>query len=167
MKTAIKYLIAGFVLAVILSSCATHQLEYYEFDRSAIKIRVYVAPDARAQASYSVDIDPEDPIGTILSVGTSVAKASQVHQAQERMDEALRSLDIRDILENEMAYYFEDAFDARIVEDATRADFDLILEVTEYGIDASGGGQVDGKCRESAEVYPDIPLVALLAQTLV
>ncbi|MBN1580207.1 MAG: response regulator transcription factor [Anaerolineae bacterium] len=37
-------------------------------------------------------------------------------------------------------------------------DIDLVL------IDGSGGGDVNGKCRESAKAYPDIPLVALLAQ---
>jgi DNA-binding response OmpR family regulator len=31
-------------------------------------------------------------------------------------------------------------------------------------IDASGGGDVDGKCLESARIYPDVPLVVLLAQ---
>lgn len=37
-------------------------------------------------------------------------------------------------------------------------DINLIL------IDASGGGDVDAKCSESAKAYPSIPLVVLLAQ---
>ena len=37
-------------------------------------------------------------------------------------------------------------------------DIDLVL------LDASGGGDVDDKCRESAIAYPDVPLVVLLDQ---
>jgi hypothetical protein len=130
--------LASVVLMVVLASCATSQLEYYEFDGESMRLRVIVSRNARVSADYFVNIDPEHPIVTILSIGTSVAKASQVEQAQDLVDSASRRLDVGRILEEELSAYYEDAFDMKIVDSSHRATYEMSVEVDSYGIEASG-----------------------------
>ena len=139
---------------MLLASCASSQLQYYDFDGESMRIRVMIAPDAEVSADYGVVYDPDDPIRTIVSIGTSMAMATQVEAAQERVDAATQSLDVGALLENELATYYEQAFDMQIADSSRRATYELSVEVTEYGIEASGpGSDVDFVLRGQARLY--------------
>ena len=154
--TAIRRLVlVGLTLAAtVLAGCASTELAYHSFEGESLRLVVRVAPDARVEADYFVTIDPDDPVGTIISIGSSVAKASQVARAQEKMDLALRELDLRHILDEEVGGFFADVMEMRLTDSRADAAYDLRVDVTEYGIQAAGpGSSVEFVLRGTAELY--------------
>jgi len=133
---------AGIVAIVVigLAGCASTELAYYDFESQNMSVDVRVAPDAEVEASYNVTIDPEDPVRTAISIGSSLAKASQVREAEEKLHVAMRDVDIREIVEEELSDFVETSLGSRVVDDRRRADLQLTVEIESYGIDASGSG---------------------------
>ena len=128
------------VLVMGFSGCASTELAFYDFDDLAMTVDARVAPDAEIDASYSIVVDPEDPVRTALSIGSSLAKANQVAQVESKLREALRETDIRAIVEDELGEFVQTTFDARVVENRRAADLQLLIDVENYGIDAGGPG---------------------------
>ncbi|HKJ84994.1 MAG TPA: hypothetical protein VKA06_02905 [Spirochaetia bacterium] len=150
----ISITIAAVFVISLLGACASTELAYHSFEGEPLRLVVRVAPDARVDADYFVTIDPNNPVGTIISIGSSVAKASQVESAQRKMDVALRELDVRSIMEDEVGGYFEDVMEMRLTDSRRDASYYLSVEVREYGIEASGpGSSVEFVLSGSAELY--------------
>ncbi|MBU8912788.1 MAG: hypothetical protein KOO61_02110 [Spirochaetales bacterium] len=127
-------------LIVGLSGCVSTELASYDFDDLAMTVDARVAPDAEIDASYSIVVDPDDPVRTALSIGSSLAKANQVAQVESKLREALRETDMRAIVEDELVEFVQTTFDARVVENRRAADLQLLIDVESYGIDAGGPG---------------------------
>jgi hypothetical protein len=145
-------LIIAALVAVGMIGCASTELAYYDFGNQNVSVDARVAPDARVDSSYSVQIDPNDPVKTAISIGSSLAKADQVRDAEQKLDEALRGTDLAGIVEDELGEFVESAFGSRIVEDRHRADMQLMVQIDRYGIDASGSG-VDFKMTAVATLW--------------
>ncbi len=142
------------LVVAALSSCASTELAYHSFEGEPLRMVVRVAPDARVDADYFVTIDPNNPVGTIISIGSTMAKASQVESARRKMDGALRELDVRGIMEGEVGGYFEGVMEMRLTDSRSDASYYLSVEVREYGIEASGpGSSVEFVLSGSAELY--------------
>lgn len=153
--TAIAF--AGLALALTLGACATNKLDGYYFEDEPMRLIVRVAPDARVEADYFVDFDPQNPVGTVISIGTTIAKASQVRVAQEKMDTAMRDLDIDAILEEEVGGYFDEVVEVRLTDSRSDASYILNVLVKEYGIEASGSGSnVEFALRGTAEMFDNL-----------
>lgn len=153
-RKRIVSIVAATLLVGLLGACASTELAYHSFEGEPLRLVVRVAPDARVDADYFVTIDPSNPVGTIISIGSSVAKASQVESAQRKMDVALRELDLRGIMEDEVGGYFEDVMEMRLTDSRSSASYYLSVEVREYGIEASGpGSSVEFVLSGSAELY--------------
>lgn len=147
-------MVAAMIAVGMLASCASTELAYHSFEGEPLRLVVRVAPEARVDADYFVTIDPDDPVGTVISIGSSVAKATQVKGARQKMNAALQELDVRSILEDEVGGYFEDVMEMRITDSRRDASYYLSVEVREYGIEASGpGSSVEFVLRGSAELY--------------
>jgi hypothetical protein len=154
MKTRTLLLTGIAVAAALLAGCASTELADHTFEDEPLRLVVRVAPDARVEADYFVTINPDDPVGTILSIGSSVAKASQVERAQQKMDLVLDELDVGQILEDEVGGYFAEVMEMRLAESRAQASYYLRVDVTEYGIEASGpGSSVEFVLRGSAELF--------------
>ena len=135
-----KY-IAIIILGVIgLAGCASTELAYYDFASETMSVNVRVAPDARVYASYSVVVDPEDPVETALSIGSSLAKASQVREAERKLYSALENVDLHEFVEDELTEFVETSLGSRVVEERRRAKLQLLVEIESYGIDAVESG---------------------------
>ncbi|MFP4114651.1 MAG: hypothetical protein ACOC2Y_04140 [Spirochaetota bacterium] len=126
------------VLLGVLGSCASTELANHTFEGESLRLILRVAPGARVEADYWITIDPEDPVTTVISIGSSIAKASQVNEAQAKMDSALRDFRVDEVFEDEVGSYFSDVMEMRLVESRTRASYILSIEVEEYGIEATG-----------------------------
>lgn len=147
--------VAGLAL-LVLAGCATNRLSEYDVAGADLLVRVRVAPEAQMRAHYAVDIDPDDPVSTFISVGSSVAKAGQVHAARERMDDALRDVPMQVIMEEELTRYLDRTMDVRRDEERFRAEYLLSVRVREYGIEAAGPGPgVKFILRGDARLYAD------------
>lgn len=158
MRTMRTFGATAMVIALgMLASCASTELAYYPIEGETMRLVIRVAPDARVQADYFVTIDPDDPVETIISVGTSIAKANQVARAQEKMDHALRHLDLSGILDSEIGSYFEEIMEMRLTDRRADATYYLSVEVREYGIEASGpGSSVEFVVRGYAELVDNV-----------
>jgi hypothetical protein len=138
MKTTRILLIGLATLVVALTGCASTELANYRFAGARMVVDARVSPDAEVYAFYSVTIDPDDPVRTAISIGSSLAKANQVRIAEEKLYGAMQETDIRMIVEDEVGDYVETSLGVEVIEDRRRADFQLLIEVEEYGIDAGG-----------------------------
>ncbi|MFW5743413.1 MAG: hypothetical protein ACOC2D_09055 [Spirochaetota bacterium] len=141
-------------IAATLGACATNKLEGHTFAGEPLRLIVRVAPEARVDADYVVSIDSSDPVATALSIGTTIAKASQVEKAQAKTDAAMRELDMEAILADEVGAYFADVMEMRVIDSRRAASYLLSVCVDEYGIEASGrGSSVEFILRGKAEMY--------------
>ena len=140
MKRAHYWIIGFAAVAVLFVGCASTKLAEYDFAGAPMAVDARVSPDAQIDASYSVVIDADDPVRTAFSIGSSLAKAGQVREAERKLAVAMRETDIRAIVQDELSEYVEVSLGARVVEDRSRAEFQLLINVESYGIDASGPG---------------------------
>ncbi|TVQ18751.1 MAG: hypothetical protein EA382_17380 [Spirochaetaceae bacterium] len=125
---------------VVLAGCVSRKLAERPIEGEPVRIVVRVAPDARVKANYSVTIDANDPVGSIISIGTTAAKADQAFRAQQRMDAAMRNLDLARIIDDELSSFYSDALDMPVVDSARDATYTVNVRVREYGIDAGRAG---------------------------
>ena len=123
-----------------LAGCVSRRLAERPIEGEPLRIVVRIAPDARVKASYSVTIDANDPVGSIISIGTTAAKADQAFRAQQRMDAAMRNLDLVRIIDGELSLFYSDALDMPIVASSRDASYTVTVQVREYGIDAGRAG---------------------------
>lgn len=138
------------ILAVV--GCASTELAYYDFESQNVSVDARVAPDAEIDASYNIVVDPDDPVRTAISIGSSLAKASQVREAEDKLRAAMNDVDIRTIVEDELIDFVESSLGSRVVEERRRADLQLTVEIESYGIDASGSG-VEFQMRAEATMW--------------
>lgn len=140
--------------ALFIVGCATYDLSPYEFADKALAVEVRVAPGARVDADFFVDLDPNDPIGSVISIGTSIAKAGEVGAAQERLDMAMRTTDIGAIAKDELTAFAELSLGSIVVDRRPDADYYLRVDIDQYGIEADGfGGAVEFRLDGRAELY--------------
>ena len=128
------------VLVMGFAGCTSTELALYRFDDLTMVVDARVAPGAEIDASYSIVVDPENPMRTALSIGSSLAKANQVAQLESKLREALRETDIRGIVEDELSEFVETTLGVRVVENRRAADLQLLIDIDSYGIDAGGPG---------------------------
>lgn len=153
-RRRLSVVVAAIGIAAALGACATNRLEGHVVEGESLRLIVRVAPDARVDADYFVSIDSSDPIGTALSIGSTIAKASQVEKAQAKTDAAMREVDIEAILEDEVGGYFADVMEMHLTDSRRTATYVLNVFVDEYGIEASGpGSSIEFVLRGSAEMY--------------
>ena len=126
--------------STLLFGCVSRRLADRPIEGEPIRLVVRVAPDARVHADYSVRINPEDPVGSLLSVGTTIAKADQAIRVQQRMDAAMRTLDLPGIIEDGIGEFFSYEMDMPTVQSSREASYHAHVDVRRYGIDAGGPG---------------------------
>jgi hypothetical protein len=156
MKKSMKKIIPGVVLLAALAGCASYDLSVYEFVDRPMAIDVRVIPGAEVESNYFVTVDPNDPVSTILSIGSSVAKANEVARAQERMDTAMRRADVEFIVKDELEEFVAFSLGSEIVSRRPEAEYYLLVEIDAYGIDAeSRGGAIDFALDGRATLYSE------------
>lgn len=140
---------------VLVASCATvNKFDEYAVEGGDLAANLRMPPEPEIESDYFVDIDKDNPIGTVLSVGTTIAKASEVNRAEDRMRDALQTVDVPGIVFEQTFLGVAEALQSRMVEDRRSADYFLDIEIREYGITAgSSGGQVALSMRVTARLF--------------
>lgn len=146
------FLVLGVVL---LASCTTvNRLNRHSIENATIAANLRVPPEPRLAVSYSIVFDSRNPIGTALSIGSNIAVAAQASRVDNRMREALLSIDVPRIVLDETYSAASKALDARMVSRKYQADYLLDVDVREYGIRAdSPRGAVRLYMRMTARLY--------------
>jgi hypothetical protein len=158
MKSARKVIVvvaAASAAVLLLASCQTvNRLDRYRVEGSTLAADMRQPPRAELGVDYNITIDSKNPIGTALSVGTSLLKASEAEKAEANMRLALDSVDVPAIVLRETAKSAARALNADLVEPSQRPDLLLDLDIREYGIEApSWGSAVSLHMRIVATLY--------------
>ena len=135
MRNKLGVLLLLAVLAAI-SGCVHTELIYREFNGESLYIDVRILEGAKIDAGYHIKLDKDDPVGTIVSIGTSAAKAEQVAKARKLMNAAMMKIDPDSMLTEELGDFFSETMQMKIADDPQQADYRLVVEVDQYGIDA-------------------------------
>ena len=138
-RTVVSLAAAAAIL--LLASCTTiNNLDRYRVEGSTLAADMQLPPRPRLDIDYSVHFDSRNPLGTALSIGSNIIKASEAEKAEEKMREALETVDVPAIVLKETAQSCARALDARLVTRAEKADYLLDLDIREYGIEAPSWG---------------------------
>lgn len=128
---------AALAAALALASCATvNRLDQVRLDDTRLAAVLQPPPEPSLDTWYNLSIDANDPIGTVLRVGSGIVKAAEAQKAGERMHEALSRVDVPAVVFEESTLRCSRALGSELVEDARGADLVLELEIEDYGIDA-------------------------------
>jgi ABC-type uncharacterized transport system auxiliary subunit len=128
---------AAAALCLTLASCATvNRLNPADYPGSRLATQMPTPPVPRVNVAYDVTLDSHNPVFSALSVMTNLAKAKQAEKANEAMRQALESVDVPGIVLNESSAACADTLAATPAESRADADFLLVLDVRDWGIEA-------------------------------
>lgn len=128
-------------LTILLAGCVTlNRLDEFQLeDRTAAAV-ILRPPRAQVFTNFSFWIDPNDPVGSALRVGSGFIREAEAKKAQERMDKALESVDLAEIIQVRTLEGGAEIIHCQTVDRTDRADLLFDIEIREYGIDARSGG---------------------------
>jgi hypothetical protein len=148
---------AVFAAAVILlSSCVSvNNLDKYDFGGSRLAVDMHTPPEPRLNVDYDIMMNSHSAVITALSVVTNLAKANEAHKAREVMREALMDVDVPEIIRAQSFNACASALGSDQVGSRRQADYMLVLQIDEWGIDArSPVSAVSLHIRMLASLYP-------------
>ncbi|RPH98507.1 MAG: hypothetical protein EHM72_12770 [Calditrichaeota bacterium] len=141
MKRLMHFLV---IVSALLSACSSNKLREYDLRESNLAARSFIPPRADVQTGADVYFNTKDPIGTILSVGSTVAREVEAMKARARLDSAMMLVDIPAIVEEDVLFKAAELLNSRPVNEIDAADFLLDIDFKKHGIDAqSWAGGVD------------------------
>ena len=142
-------------LGILLAGCATtNRLSRFDFRGSSLAVDMPLPPAPRMQVRYEVSLDRHDLIYSAFSVLTSVAKATQAERARQNMEEAISEVDVPDLIAKESFQACAAVLGAQPEDNASDADFLLVLSIHDWGIDAgSPVSTVSLRMRLTASLY--------------
>jgi hypothetical protein len=128
-------------LTILIAGCVTlNRLDEFQLENRTAAAIILSPPRAEVFTSFSFWIDPDDPVGSALRVGSGLIKEAEARKAQERMDKALESVDLVEIVRERTLEGGAEIIRCRTTERIDRADLLFDIEIREYGIDARSGG---------------------------
>jgi hypothetical protein len=135
-RSGVRILGAAAILAFIAGCSSVDYLAEYEFRDRSLGSRMLAPPEPQVFADFDARIDRSDPIGTVIRVGTSIAKAAQVHETRERLKLVLDAVNVPEEIRRTSLDQFVDVLGCEPEERSGRADVILELDIREYGISA-------------------------------
>lgn len=156
-RRAVGFLAAALAATTIAVSCATvNELDKHDFRGATLAGEMQQPPPLTIDMNYNVRIDSDNPVGTALSIGTNLAKASVAKDLNKRLDAALSDVDIPQIVYDDAYNGCVQALRVTPVQRADRADYLFDLEVREYGVRASSyGSAVWLEMEVTARIYDE------------
>lgn len=129
---------AAIAATLIAAGCGPkHRLSEYDFRGRTIAVATVAPAHPAIQTGSSLDVDPDNPIATLVRAGSEIVREAEADRLRARLDSAAADVDVsgrmaRRVLENAARQ-----LRATPVEDGRGADFELEVRIEEYGIVAS------------------------------
>lgn len=125
--------------AVLLtaSGCGTsNRLDEVSLDGRRVAVTAAIPPAPRVQAGSPLEsgIDPYDPVGTAVRVGTSIAKRRQARRAQARLDSVVATVDVADRIARQSLARTASLLRFAPAPTPEASDFVLDLRVADYAL---------------------------------
>ena len=155
LRLAFEWNALGVAAACLLAACTTvNKLDKYPLRDASLAVDMAPAPDPSLDVNYDLTLNSHDPVGSVISLGTNIAKAAEAGQAEDRMRTALESVDVPAIVRGEAWEACASALGARKEEDRYNADYLLDLSITHFGIDTQAPwGAVQLRVQLTASLY--------------
>lgn len=124
--------------ATALAACGPkHRLHEYDFRGRTVAVATIAPPHPEVISNSDLDIDREDPLGSLLRVGSELVRESEAIRLKARMDSAAAAVDVSGRMGDRILQSAARHLRAEPTEDARAADFELEVRVERYGIVAS------------------------------
>lgn len=151
----IRWLFLCALLGVVSISCTTiNELERYSYENRRIAVWLRRPPEPEIAVQYTLYLDQNNIVGSIVSVGSNVIKASEVAKAEKKMESALQHIDVPQLMKITAISECAKVLECRGIDNRADADYILDIEIDEYGIDASSSdGHVFFKMYMTVQLY--------------
>ena len=123
--------------ALVLSACGpSNRLHEVSLDGQRVAVAASIPPAPRVQAGSLAEtaIDPYDPIGSAVRVGTSAAKARQARAAQARLDSVVARVDVSDRIARQVLAQSATALRFSPAQSSREAGFLVDLRIVDYAL---------------------------------
>jgi len=137
------FLPALLLAAAVASGCgASNRLDEVSLDGRRVAVTAAIPPAPRVQAGSPLEagIDPYDPIGTAVRVGTSIDKRRQARRAQARLDSVVARVDVADRIARQALARTAALLRFAPAPTPEAADFVLDLRIEDYALVADSYG---------------------------
>ncbi|HYE96848.1 MAG TPA: hypothetical protein VD962_11625 [Rubricoccaceae bacterium] len=132
-----RLLPAFLLVALALSGCSgTNRLREVDLRGRTVAVMAAIPPHPRVQAGDPGEaaINPYDPIGSAVRVGTAAAKYREARRAQARLDSAASRVDVADRIARQVLAQSADRLGFAPVGAPTDADFLLDLRLADVAL---------------------------------
>lgn len=140
MKILPKHLLQAcfiFILIFLLFSCSSsNKLKLYQFNNSTASASEPLAPPATVFTHSSLWIDEQDPLGSLVRIGTTIAKEVEAVKVRAKLDSALELVDIPMQIKEKTLIQCSRFMRYQPVENTADSDFLFTFHIKKYGIEA-------------------------------
>ena len=128
--------IAIFCLAFLYCG-SSNRLREYEFRNLTAAALMATPPRAQIFSDSFVWVDTDDPIGSALRIGTTIAKDVEARKVRERLENALHSIDVPEQIRLRTLKECSKSLHYRPTEATDEADYLFRMKIRRYGIEAN------------------------------
>ena len=128
---------AGLVGAVVLTGCGpSNRLREVDLTGRRVAVVAAVPPHPRVQAGSPAEagINPYDPVGSVLRVGTAIDKRREARRAQTRLDSVVARVDVADRIARSVLVRTADVLRVAPADRPDGADYVLDLRIADYAL---------------------------------
>lgn len=123
---------------LVASGCSNKQrLGQYDYRGRTLALVTVGPPHPEVFRDLVLHVDRDDPVGTLISVGSEVAREVQAHGVRERLDSAAAAVNVSERIADRTLVNAARHLRATPAEEPARADYELEVRVRRYGIVAS------------------------------
>ncbi len=115
---------------------ASNRLGEYEFRNHTVAATMMTSPSPQVFSDSFFELDENDLLGTAIRLGTTIAKGVQVRETQERLNDAMESVDIPEQIRVHTLERSSEYLHFKPVQATENADFLFLMNVNRYGIEA-------------------------------
>lgn len=127
-------------VVVILSGCGpSNRLREVNLTGERVAVVAAIPPHPRVQAGSPAEagVNPFDPVGSVLRVGTAAQKHRAARQAQTRLDSVVSRIDIADRIARQVLVQTAETLRMQPASRPSEAAFVLDLRIADYALVAS------------------------------
>ena len=93
-----------FSLSVLLMCASSNRLREYDFQDKSAGVMMAVSPPPEVFTDSFFFFNENDPIGSVLRIGTTIIKHAELQKARDRMLDALDRVDIPEQLKDKTLF---------------------------------------------------------------
>ena len=131
-----SFVLIGLIALTALGCSSSNRLREVDLRDATVAVVAAIPPHPRVQSGDPSEaaIDPYDPVGSAIRVGTAVNKLREAREAQARLDSAIARVDIADHIARRVLLDSADLIGFEPVSDPDQAEFILDLRVYDYSL---------------------------------